>query len=158
MDHAKAGGTDVQIRAAKPSDAASILALEALFPSDRMSARSIRHLLASAGARVFVAVNDQALLGNIVVLLRAGSRRARIYSVVVSPHARGLRIGHRLVEAAEHAAKCNARDKVTLEVRADNIAAKSLYAGLGYIETHYLPAYYDDGCDGLRLERNLTSR
>jgi [ribosomal protein S18]-alanine N-acetyltransferase len=145
----------VRVRAAIPADAPAMLLLEALFPSDRMSARSIRRFIAAPGARVFVAVRGRAVLGNLVLLLRAGSRSARIYSVVVSPSARGLGIGDRLVEAGERAARAAGRQAVSLEVRADNPAARRLYAKRGYVEVRRLPGYYDDGADGLRLERAL---
>lgn len=146
---------EVRVRAAKPGDAVAMLALEALFPSDRMSARSIRRFIAAPSARVFVALRGAEIIGNLVLLLRANSRTARIYSVIVSPQARGLGIGNRLVEAAERAAKREGRGAVTLEVRADNAAARALYAKRGYVEERRLPEYYDDGADGLRLARAL---
>ncbi len=148
-------GREIRVRIAKPGDAAAMLALEALFPSDRMSARSIRRFIEAPTARVFVAVRGTEVLGNLVLLLRANSRCARIYSVVVGPQARGLGIGNRLVEAAERAAKREGREAVSLEVRADNSAALALYAKRGYVECQRLPMYYDDGADGCRLMRSL---
>lgn len=150
--------SDARVRIAKPADAAAMLALEALFPSDRMSARSIRRFIAAPSARVFVAVRGAELLGNLVLLLRVNSRSARIYSVVVSPQARGMGIGNHLVEAAERLAKREGRDAVTLEVRADNSAARALYAKRGYAEERHLPGFYDDGADGLKLGREFTGR
>ncbi len=150
--------SEVRVRVATLADAAAMLQLETLFPSDRMSVRSIRRFIAAPGARVLVAVRGTDLLGNLVLLLRANSRKARIYSVVVSPQARGLGIGNRLVEAAERAAKREGRSAVTLEVRGDNTAAQALYAKRGYVEERRLPAYYDDGADGLRLACTLYRR
>lgn len=146
----------VHIRRATLADTAGVLALEALFPSDRMSARSIRRFIRSPGARVWVAVRDAQVLGNLVMLMRANSRRARIYSVVVGPQARGLGIGNRLVDAAESAAREAGRTSMSLEVRADNDAARALYARRGYAEVMPLPGYYDDGGDGLRLNKSLA--
>ena len=150
--------TAVRVRIATLADVVDILRLEALFPSDRMSARSIRRFIASPNARVFVAMRGTELLGNLVLLLRARSTKARIYSVVVSPQARGLGIGNQLVEAAERAAKREGRDAVSLEVRTDNTAARALYAKRGYIEAQRLPGYYDDGADGSRLSRSLLAQ
>lgn len=143
----------IRIRRAAMSDAPALLAMEALFPSDRMSMRSIRRFIAAGS--VLVALRNRDLLGNLVLLLRAGSDNARIYSVVVAPAARGLGIGDRLVGAAERVAREAGRRSVTLEVRADNAAARALYARRGYVETRALPGFYDDGADGLRLERAL---
>ena len=146
----------VRIRRAALRDASALLAMESLFPSDRMSIRSIRRFIAAENARVLVAIRDRIdLVGNLVLLLRAGSAKARIYSFVVGPAARGLGIGDRLVHAAERAARRAGRRTVTLEVRADNLAARSLYAKRGYVEARRLPAFYDDGADGLRLELAL---
>ena len=144
------------IRPGQPSDAAAILALEALFPGDRMSARSVRRFLRVPTAQVLVAEGDDgSVLGNLIWLRRRGSRRARIYSVVVAPQARGLGLGRRLVETMQRQALAAGCDTATLEVRADNAAARALYAALGYREDAALPGYYEDGGDGLRLARGL---
>lgn len=151
---AAAAITEVRIRQGHRADVDAMLALEAVFPSDRMSRRSVRRFLTVSTARVLVAVNgDGAMLGNLIGLRRAGSRALRIYSVVVAPDARGLGIGQRLVEALQALALAEGCDRVTLEVRADNAAARALYAKLGYREAALLPGYYEDGSDGLRLVR-----
>lgn len=96
-----------------------------------------------------------AMLGNIIGLRRKGSSAMRIYSVVVAPEARGLGTGQKLVAALETLAANEACNRVTLEVRADNAAARALYAKLGYREAEALPGYYEDGSDGLRLSRAI---
>lgn len=144
-----------RIRRAVPADAAAILALEELFPSDRMPARAVRRFLSVPSAQVFVATAGSAVLGNLILLTRRGARVARIYSVVVAPAARGQGLGQRLVERGERAARACGCLRLALEVRADNAAAQALYARLGYRLQTRLPAYYDDGADGLRLLKNL---
>lgn len=144
------------IRRGKSGDADAMLALEAVFPSDRMSRRSVQHFLKAPTARVLVAESGSAaMLGNLIGLRRANSRAMRIYSVVVAPEARGLGIGQKLVAALETIAADEACDRVTLEVRTDNAAARALYAKLGYREIVRLPGYYEDGADGLRLARAI---
>jgi [ribosomal protein S18]-alanine N-acetyltransferase len=147
-----------RIRPATAGDAPAMLAMESLFPSDRMSMRSIRRFIASASARVLVAERDGRVVGNLVLLLRKTGDTARIYSVVVDPSARGQGIGEALVRAAERAARAAGRRAVTLEVRHDNLAARALYARRGYVEARRLPRFYEDGADGLRLERALSVR
>jgi ribosomal-protein-alanine N-acetyltransferase len=144
-----------RIRRARPSDAAHIRALEAHFPSDRMSARSIRRFLCAPSVAVLIAQIGARVVGNLVLLLRKGSRNARVYSVIVDPAARGLGVGRALVARAESVARGGGRDQVTLEVRADNAAARRLYAGMGYAEVARLRGFYEDGADGLRLAKLL---
>lgn len=146
------------LRVAQPSDAPAIIALEQHFPGDRMSAAAVRRLLQSASARLWVAEDGSgALVAAIVVLTRRGSRRARIYSLVVAPHMRGAGLARRLVQTAEDWARSAGLRVMALEVRSDNAAARALYGALGYQETEALPAYYDDGGDGLRLQRRLDA-
>ena len=147
----------IRIRRASMSDAPALLEMEALFPSDRMNLRSIRGFIVSKSARVLVATRNGEAVGNLVLLLRSGSRKARVYSVVVSPAARGAGVGDRLVQAAERVAREAGREAVTLEVRMDNAAARALYARRRYVESRRLPRFYEDGADGLRLERALRS-
>jgi len=145
----------VRIRAGRAEDLDALLALEALFPSDRVSRAGWRRFLCSPRASVLVAASGGAVLGDLVLLRRAGSLKARIYSVVVAPAARGQGLGERLVESAEREARSKGCTAVSLEVRADNMAARALYAKRAYVEQRQLPRYYDDGADGLRLLKTL---
>lgn len=148
----------MRIRRARVPDLSAIVAQEALFPSDRMSRASARRFLASPRASVLIAESpDQNVLGNLILLKRADSRKARIYSVVVAPEARGRGIGAQLVAAAERVARSSGREAISLEVRADNAAARAMYEKLGYVVERELPDYYDDGAEGLRLIKRLRS-
>lgn len=156
-------GKRLRIRRGRAADAPAILALEEHFPGDRMSARSVRSLLRSRSALIYVAVDPNpgsgapghGLAGALILLTRRGSARARIYSIVVSPAARGQGLGRRLVEHAERAARRLGCAAISLEVREDNAPARALYHGLGYTELGRLPEYYEDGGSGVRLRRPL---
>jgi len=145
-----------RVRPAKHRDDAAILTLEELFPSDRMSLRSVRHFLKSPSARTWVAELEGAVVGNLILLTRRNSCVARIYSVVVAPQARGRSFGERMVRAAQTEALKLGLKQIKLEVRVDNAAARALYAKLGYVEAEALPGYYEDGADGLRLCNHLS--
>jgi len=144
-----------RIRRADAADLDALLALEQNFPGDRMSRRSIRTLLGSAGAQFLIAGPRSAALGAVLLLTRRNSGWARIYSVVVTPQARGQGLGRRLVQAAEREARRRGCVGVSLEVRDDNHAARALYAALGYRLHADLPGYYDDGAAGVRLRRRF---
>lgn len=144
----------VQLRDARPADLPALLALEARFPGDRLSARQFRHHLANPRARLRVAVGGEAVLGYHLVLLRQGSRRARLYSIAVDDAARGQGLGRRLLADAEAQARAAGRQGLRLEVRQDNVAANALYQAAGFQRLEALPGYYDDGGDGWRYGRD----
>lgn len=144
-----------RIRPGRPQDLEGILALEAGFSSDRMSARTVRYFLSAASARVLIADRGGQVAGALILLLRRGSGWARIYSVAVDPQWRSLGLGRRLIDAAESQAQREGRHGMSLEVRIDNAGARSLYQRLGYQEVTTLPAYYEDGAPGLRLRKRF---
>jgi len=144
-----------RIRPATGADLDGLVALEALFPSDHLSRAGWRRFLRVTSARVWVATARGAVVGNLVLLLRAGADSGRIYTVVVAPAARGQGLGERLVATAERASRAAGRSRLRLEVRADNAVARALYAKRGYVPLATLPRYYEDGADGLRLEKTL---
>jgi ribosomal protein S18 acetylase RimI-like enzyme len=144
-----------RVRRAVHADDAAILELEEHFPSDRLSLRSLRRFLKSDHVPVWVAELHGTVVGSLILLTRRNSRRARIYSVVVAPQARGRRLGERMVRAAETFARRQGLVAVSLEVRADNAAARGLYGKLGYGQVRTLPGYYEDGGDGLLLRKDL---
>ena len=151
-----------RIRTATLADLPGLLALEAHFPSDQMTPRAWRRFIGSPGAIALVAFPSPVsrppspgLLGNLLLLTRKGSRKARVYSVIVAPEARGQGLGEQLVAAGEVAATERGCTAITLEVRTDNPAALALYAKRGYVQTRSLPSYYSDGADGVRLVKSL---
>jgi ribosomal-protein-alanine N-acetyltransferase len=142
-------------RAARAADLPDLLALEARFPGDRLSARQFRHHLDNPRARLRVLPGAGSLLGYHLVLTRAGSRWGRLYSLVVDPAARGRGLGRILLTDAEAQARRAGCRGLRLEVRQDNAAANALYAAAGYRRVAALPDYYEDGGDGWRLAREF---
>lgn len=144
-----------RIRVATAADIDGMLALEKLFPSDQLSRAALRRFLRVPSARLWVAIENGVVVGDVILLLRANASSSRIYSVVVAPAARGQGLGARLVASAERAARAEGRQRLRLEVRSDNAAAQVLYQRRGYREVAILAGYYEDGADGLRLEKLL---
>ena len=144
-----------RIRVATAADIDGILALESLFPSDRLSRPALRRFLRVPSARVWVAVLDKTVVGDVILLLRAGADYGRVYSLVVAPAARGQGLGDRLIATAECIARAEGRSRLRLEVRNGNAAARALYAKRSYDEVAALNGYYEDGANGLRLEKRL---
>jgi ribosomal protein S18 acetylase RimI-like enzyme len=148
------------IRRATLEDLGVLLELEQLFPGDRIKRSSFRYFLTKAKAEVwiaedYVAENRGQVLGDAVVLYRQGSGSARLYSVVVSPKARGKGIGAKLLAHCERAAKERGCITLRLEVREDNYAAISLYRSRGYDLIGQTDDYYEDGGTALRMQKRL---
>lgn len=140
------------VRVATRADLDHLVALEALFPGDRLSRRSWMRLVAGGSAWVRVVPAPDGVCANIVCLTRRNSRWWRIYSLVVAPEYRGRGLAQALVRHAQQAVSAANALGLRLEVRSDNPAAIALYRALGFTVRHPLPGYYDDGADGLALQ------
>lgn len=144
------------IRKARPEDLDALVALEnRCFDGDRMSRRSYATALRNPRARVIAALDDRKLVGAAVVLRRANSPAARLYSVAVDPALRGRGLGARLLSAAEQAARDCGAATLRLEVKERNKTALALYAKSGYGIIGRVAQYYEDGSDAQRLEKAL---
>lgn len=141
-----------RLRAATPADLPAILALEArAFNSDRFNRRQFRYLLRQARSTFLVARAGRGLLGYGIVLYRANSRRARLYTIAVAEAARGRGLASALIAALAADARRRGCRQLSLEVRTDNSAARSLYEKLGFRIADTLADYYEDGGAGLRM-------
>jgi ribosomal protein S18 acetylase RimI-like enzyme len=150
----------VEIRRAAPADLAMLAAIEArAFVGDRLSRRSLGRLVRGGRAIVLVAVAEARLVGYALVLLRRGSRVARLYSLARDPATAGRigGIGGALLAAAELAARTAGASEMRLEVRADNAAASRLYSARGYAVFKTVTGYYEDQADALRMRKSLLS-
>lgn len=143
------------VRDASAVDLPGLLALEQLFPGDRLSLRQFRHHMASPSARLRVAVVADKPAGYALTLLRKGSGVARLYSIVVDPARRGLGLGEALLSDAGQQARRAGKTELRLEVREDNAAAIALYRRTGFAPFGRSEGYYEDGCAALRFTRQL---
>ncbi len=146
---------DGGIRPARLGDLPALEDLEQHFPTDRLSRRSLRRLIGPGPSEVLAYEAEARVVGNIVVLYRHNSTRARLYSLIVHPNHQGRGIATALLDAAERAAIRRGCDALSLEVRNDNAAALRLYQRLGYSVIARLQNYYDDECPALRLEKKV---
>ena len=123
------------------------------FTSDRLSRRSFRHFLTRSHGNLLVIGSPVVAYG--LVLFRRGTSLARIYSLAVAPEARGQGYAKELVEAMENAAIEEGALFIRLEVADDNFTAQHLYKKFGYEPIARLTQYYEDGHDGIRMEKRL---
>lgn len=116
-------------------------ALERLLPQLSQSAQmpnseQIELLLKSENTHLFVAEREGEILGmlSLVVVDIPTGRKAWIEDVVVDEKARGLRIGHALVEKAKESATELGAKRVYLTSNPSRVAAHALYKSCGFEE------------------------
>jgi [ribosomal protein S18]-alanine N-acetyltransferase len=145
------------IRRGRLADLGALWDLEnRVFATDRMSRRSLRRLLMSPSAVTVVAQGDSAVIGVAVVLFRANSRVARLYSLAVAPRYTGRGVASALLGAAEKIARSRKCRCLRLEVHERNRGAIKVYRRAGYHEFGRYLHYYQDRGHALRFEKQFT--
>ncbi len=147
------------LRRATLDDIASLYDLETrCFDSDRIEKRQWRHLIKDAHGDVWLISEGGRLLASAVLLFKTGTSLARLYSLAVAPEARGKGLAQKLLAKLE--SRCLAEGVATLrlEVANHNQGAIGLYHKAGFKALKALEAYYQDGSDGLRMEKHLKGK
>jgi len=151
--------SEISIRPATLNDLASILALEqAVYPTDRLSRRSLRAFILQPPRPLLVATSGKVLAGYALVALRKGSTAARLYSIAVDPRNGRAGVGRALMAACERYAARRGCDWLRLEVRSDNAPAIAFYEGLGFRQFGRYEDYYADGARALRFEKAIGGK
>lgn len=151
------GDRPASVRRAVRSDVDALVQLESNFETDRLKRAALARLVSRESADVWVATLGGAVVGDAVVLFRAGFASSRLYSLVVAPQVRGLGIARMLLLRAEEGAREHGAVSMRLEVRADNGAAIGLYHGLGYVDVGSTDEYYEDGSTALRMRKRFVA-
>ncbi len=142
------------LRRASGADFAALAALErACFQNGdgAFNARQLRALLANPNAYWLMRADARAM----ACWLHCNNGRARwarLYSLAVHPDLRGQGIAPQLLNAGMRWMQDQGLHICRAEVKADNAAARRLYARFGFRETGALRDYYAPGIDGVRLE------
>lgn len=144
-------------RNATQDDLKSLLDLEnQCFTSDRLTPRSFQWMISRAHGSLIVAQDGSQLMGYCLVLFHRGTSLARLYSIAIATHSRGLGLGKQLLDQAEHCARAHDCAYLRLEVRPDNPVALSLYERNGYRRFAVVHDYYEDHAHALRLEKRIV--
>ena len=150
------GPADLRIRPARRADIDDLLRIEErAFATDRIPRRSFHRFVASPSSTLLVAMRERTLVGYALVLFRAKSAVARLYSIATAPEVSRRGIGTALLAAAEAATIARKRVVLRLEVHEKNATAIDRYRKAGYAMFGRNSAYYSDGGDALRFEKWL---
>jgi ribosomal-protein-alanine N-acetyltransferase len=148
----------VNLRSAKVSDAAGIVALEELlFGLDAWSLPSVRDELAAGDRFCTVALSDDTRIVGYLVTLLAGDV-VDLQRVGVHPDEQRHGIARALLQTALERARADGADRMLLEVSDGNAAALAFYTTEGFVEIDRRRRYYRDGSDALVLCRYVGER
>ena len=146
----------IALRPATVLDLDSIWAIEtAVFGGEAWSREMMREELA-APHRVYLAAIDGAgaILGYGGLL--AVGEEGDIQTIAISPAARGVGLGRRMMHALIDAGENRGATQVFLEVRADNPVARGLYESLGFEQIAVRAGYYQpDNIDAVVMRLDL---
>jgi [ribosomal protein S18]-alanine N-acetyltransferase len=143
-----------EIRTANREQVSVLARLHAACFAEAWTESGFRALLASSGAFALLAADRDEDIG--FVLARVAADEAEILSLGVTPVARHLGIGKRLLSDA--AALCTAAGsrQLFLEVGKENGTARRFYRHMGFREVGCRRGYYSDGLeDALTLRADL---
>ncbi len=132
---------EISIDRMREEDLDEIMEIEEVsFPSPWMRRQFSQELEASPFSHFLVAKREGQLVGYSGFWLVAGE--AHIGNLAVHPHFRRCKIGEKLLLAMLEQAGAKGARKVSLEVRAGNIAAQNLYQKFGFCKAATRPGYY----------------
>lgn len=137
-------------------DLAEVLTIEtAAFPTTAWSAGTFWNELAGVPAsRHYIVTTDEHGVSGYAGLA-AYPPESEVQTIAVAPRARGRGIGRVLLEELIEAARDRGCSTMLLEVRADNVAAISLYESTGFAANGRRRDYYGAGVDAVLMERRI---
>jgi ribosomal protein S18 acetylase RimI-like enzyme len=148
--------SDISLRCARIQDLDALETLEnTCFETDRLSRRRMSYWIKADHGILVLAEKAGEVLAYGLVILRKGSRSARLYSLAVLAKARGQNIACDLLQNLEQKALNKQRLFMRLEVAEDNQAAINMYKKLGYRKFGIYRHYYETGADALRFQKSI---
>ena len=125
-----------------------------IYPDDAWSAASWWGELATRPRREYLLVEDEHDVVGYAGLDHAGEV-SDVMTIAVSPQSRGCGLGRRLLDELIRRSAAAGAQRMLLEVRADNDAARALYARAGFELLQTRRGYYPGGVDALVLGLDL---
>lgn len=135
------GTAMISIRPLETTDIETVLALEVESQPQPWTEGIFNEEL-SAENRTYVVAEDDGIIGFGGVMIIGDE--AHVNNLLVAPKRRGEGVGKELMVELMQAAVVEGAKHMTLEVRSQNVAARALYAGLGFAPVGVRPGYYND--------------
>ncbi|MGI5308661.1 ribosomal protein S18-alanine N-acetyltransferase [Rheinheimera sp. WS51] len=156
MLSASASNENIVIRLAKEQDAQALFEIEQqCFTSDQISLRSFKRFIPDPRNDLILLEKNGQIAGYFLILYRAATSLARLYSIAVNPAFRKQGLAEILMQHAEQAAAKRFCVLLRLEVRPDNKAAITLYRKLGYSDFAIKHDFYEDHADAICMQKQV---
>lgn len=111
--------------------------------------------ISDAWHEAFLVVEAGQTIGGVLIGIHDGPLTGRILIMVVEPSLRGRGVGTRLMQLFMQRCLERSFRSISLEVRASNVGAQNFYHLHGFRPVGLLQKYYNDGEDGVKMERTL---
>jgi ribosomal-protein-alanine N-acetyltransferase len=149
-----------RVRTTEPEDLARIQEIEALcFPGpEGLSQWQLASIMAEGTNFALVAEDGGEIVG--FALVQTGGGMAKLLTIDVDPARRREGNGRALMAAAEAEARRRGCERLFLEVRSTNDAARAMYSTVGYREVRVIKGYYfferGGSADAVEMEKMLV--
>lgn len=111
----------------------------------------VRALIRAPEVIVVTARVDRTLAG--FAAMQFGESHAHLILLAIDPAFRRQRLADRLMAFLEQSCDAAGIQQIGLEVRADNDVARGFYRELGFVDSRYVPGYYDGRIAAWRMLR-----
>ena len=147
---------NIEIRDVTSADLTQLIALEKrCFATDRLSKRSFSHWIKSTQCVFLIAESHGQIVAYGLVIMRKGTRLARLYSIAVDQNIEGRGIGRQLLLALEKKTVAAGKLFLRLEVEKTNQRAINLYQAMGYKIFGDYEHYYENNGDAFRMQKSI---
>lgn len=147
---------NITIRDTREADLTPLVALEQrCFATDRLSKRSFSYWIKSKHRVFLVVLQDEQIIGYGLVIMRKGTRLARLYSIAIDKDIAGKGIGRQLMLALEKQTVAAGKLFLRLEVEKTNERAIGLYQSMGYKIFGDYEHYYENNGDAFRMQKSI---
>ena len=144
------------IAQASESDLPDLMAIEhQAFQRDQFSEALYLSFLAEPETDVYLLRADKRAAGSLVLNFEEEKTNCRIVSIAISREFQGRGFGKKLMSFAEERARAKQSHQISLEVKASNTRAITLYQSLAYFEDKLLRDYYGPGSHAILFTKEL---